>query len=372
MSNFYVSPWRDSKLSRIRGPVSIGRLLGISGWSLLVCAVFCLCACSPFASFSQSQTQVEQNVNGFGTAANHVHSLLALPTQNLVLATHYGLYRSANDGKSWSGPNSTMSNMMVYSLSSSPIDQQHLYVLAEHSLPTQTGGIGLYTSEDGGVTWKFTLPATTTGNMYTVVAGNRSANEVYAYVEAKGAQGLLVSQDGGMHFSSPGTLPFGSILGIVPLPGKPGQVLVYSNDGVARSSDGGAHWQIVNSFSAAVYNMSVSGSSSTLYASGDQGIFVSRDAGKSFTLVDENDHYSALTAVSGQPNLVYGKTGRLIYKSVNGGSTWKALPALQGNLENLVPDPQTPSRLFLSLSYPSGVEIYDAQSGSWSSLTPKA
>lgn len=334
--------------------------------------VLLLSACSSTANISQSSVPVTQNVNGFGTAANHVHAMLALPSQVLVLATHYGLYRSTNDGKNWSGPNATMNNMMVSSLSSSPLDLQHLYVLAEHSLSTQSGGVGLYASVDGGVSWKFVSQATVTGKMYTAVAGNRSANEVYAYVPTKGGHGLLVSEDGGQHFSSPGALPFGQILGIQPLPGKPGQVLVYSNDGVARSSDGGAHWQMVKSFNAAVYNMSTGGVNSTIYASGDQGIFTSQDGGKSFTLVDANDHYSALTATPNQAETVYGKTGRSIYKSMDGGHTWKALPQVQGNLENLVPDPQTPSRLFLSLSYPSGVQMYNAQNGSWSSLTPKA
>ena len=372
MHGFYKASQNGHHLRRISVFFNAKCVLHIPVVSLVVCIILCLSACSSFTNSGQAQTPVEQNVNGFGTAANHVHALLVLPRQSLLLATHYGLYRSADDGKSWIGPNSIMGNMMVSSLSSSILDQQHIYVLVEHSLSIQTGGIGLYTSVDGGVTWKLTSPSPKTGKMYTVVAGNRSANEVYAYVPSKGAQGLLVSQDRGANFLSPGTLPFGRILGILPLPGKPGQLLVYSNDGVAHSADAGKHWQIVNSFSSGVYNMSASGASSTIYASGDQGIFASHDAGKSFALVDENDHYSALTAVPGQPEIVYGKTGRLIYKSVNGGSSWKALPSLQGNLENLVPDPQAPALLFLSLSYPSGVAIYNGQSGSWSSLTPKA
>jgi hypothetical protein len=367
MSGFYALPQRSMGLTRNYKSAR-------AGWLLLSLSlvVLLLSACSSTTSANQTPTPVAQNVNGFGTAANHVHAMLALPGQVLVLATHYGLYRSTNDGKNWSGPNATLSNMMASSLSSSPLAAQHLYVLAEHSLTTQSGGVGLYSSVDGGASWKFASQATVTGKMYTAIAGNRSANEVYAYVPTKGANGLLVSQDGGQHFASPGALPFGSILGILPLPGKPGQVLVYSNDGVASSSDGGAHWQVVNSFSAAVYNMSTGGANSIIYASGDQGIFASHDGGKSFTLVDANDHYSALTAAPNQAGTVYGKTGRLIYKSIDSGHTWKVLPKIQGNLENLVPDPQTPSHLFLSLSYPSGVEMYNAQNGSWSSLTPKA
>src|SRR5260370_23085652 len=40
-------------------------------------------------------------VNGFGTAANHVHSLLVLPSHMLIHATHYGLFRSQDGGVSW-------------------------------------------------------------------------------------------------------------------------------------------------------------------------------------------------------------------------------------------------------------------------------
>ncbi|GER87080.1 hypothetical protein KDW_12420 [Dictyobacter vulcani] len=82
--------------------------------------------------------------------------------------------------------------------------------------------------------------------------------------------------------------------------------------------------------------------------------------------------YSALIAAPGQPDLLYGKTGRMIYKSIDGGKSWKTLPQIKGNLENLVPDPQTATRLFLSLSYPSEVYQFDQQAGAWTSLTPKA
>ena len=36
-----------------------------------------------------------------------------------------------------------------------------------------------------------------------------------------------------------GTLPFGSIQGLLALPGAPGTLLVYGYEGIARSSDGG-------------------------------------------------------------------------------------------------------------------------------------
>src|SRR5947207_13627113 len=46
-------------------------------------------------------TPAHERVNGFGTTLNHPHSLLALPDNVLLLATHYGLFRSADAGSSW-------------------------------------------------------------------------------------------------------------------------------------------------------------------------------------------------------------------------------------------------------------------------------
>ena len=58
-----------------------------------------LAGCSGLAG-EDTQSQ-PMNVNFFGTAANHVHSLISLPNNVLVLATHYGLFRSADGGQHW-------------------------------------------------------------------------------------------------------------------------------------------------------------------------------------------------------------------------------------------------------------------------------
>lgn len=366
---------KNSSVSRLGGTRSETKVttlsLRFSIVSLFLCIfILLLSACG--TANQPNTAPLAQKVNVFGSAANHVHAMLAMGDHVLVVGTHYGLFRSADSGKSWSGPNVSLNDMMTSSLASSSLNQQRLYVLAEHSLSSQTGVIGLYSSSDQGATWHLMSSAADTGKMYTVVAGNRSADEVYAYVPTKGANGLLISKDGGQHFTSSGTLPFGRILGLLALPNKPGELLVYSNDGAARSSDGGVHWDVIKSFDSSVYNMSTGGPNSPIYAASDAGIYASQDDGKHFEQVYASGHYSALTAVPGQPKIVYGKTAQAIYKSTDGGHTWQTLPHIQGNLENLVPDPQADSRLFLSLSYPCGVYLFDQQNASWSSLTPKA
>jgi photosystem II stability/assembly factor-like uncharacterized protein len=341
------------------------------------CLFMLLSACNVpgFVSNNTQLTSAQMNVNGFGTAANHGHSLLALPNKVLLVATHFGLYRSTDDGKHWSGPDKTMGDMMTYSLVSSPLDPQRLYVLAELTYSGESGVEGLYTSTDAGASWQLAASAKAVGKMFLVVAGNRSVNEVYAYEQNLGNPvRFLVSQDGGRHFTSPGTtLPFGRIQGILPIPNEPSQLLIYSNDGgVARSTDGGVHWHVLPGFDASVFSMTTGDQKSPIYADSDAGIYVSRDEGQSFQLVYAKSSYSALTAVPGEPEMVYGKTGRMIYKSVDGGHTWNALPQIKGNLEDLALDPDNTSRLFLSLSYPMEVYELDPQNSVWISLTPKA
>lgn len=329
-----------------------------------------LSACGSNSSSNPPTPQV-QNVNGFGTAANHGHSLVALPDHTLLLATHFGLYRSANSGNTWSGPNQTIGQMMTSSLSASSLNNQHVYMLVEQSLAGQSGTVGLYTSTDEGKSWQLAVSADTTGKMFTAVAGNRSPDEVYAYVATKGANGLLVSEDAGKHFTSPGALPFGRILGILPVRNVPGTVLVYGTDGAALSTDAGAHWMVVKGFDSSVYSMTMGGPGSPIYASSESGIFVSQDGGKSFKQVSTESR-TALTAVTGEPQWLYGKTGQQVYKSLDGGHTWKALPEIKGNLQDLVPDPRNGADLYLSLSYPTAMYLYNDKSSSWTSLTPRA
>ncbi|HAT45077.1 MAG TPA: hypothetical protein DCS90_08225, partial [Ktedonobacter sp.] len=69
-------------------------------------------------------------------------------------------------------------------------------------------------------------------SIYLEEPGNDTPDEVYIYLPDLGALGLRVSLDAGQHFSSTGTLPFGSILGLLAVPGAPGQLLAYSGDGL--------------------------------------------------------------------------------------------------------------------------------------------
>jgi photosystem II stability/assembly factor-like uncharacterized protein len=358
----------------------VKKIMGWLPYLGLICMMGLFSACSTGSSApatQQTPASIAVNVNGFGTAANHVHSLLALPNHVLVLATHYGLFRSEDDGATWikvaAGNNQLMQGLMTYSLGYSPVNPQRMYVLTQVAVNPHTGTLGLYTSADQGKTWKLAIATAniTPGAIYLEEPGNDTPDEVYIYLPDLGALGLKVSLDAGQHFSNTGTLPFGNILGLLAVPGAPGQLLAYSGDGLARSSDGGAHWQVVKGINGGIEDMATAGPHSPIYASGDEGIFSSLDGGKSFKLVAPQINYASLTVSPLESRYVYGKTGLAVYQSSNGGRTWSALPHISGNLAVLAADPSNVSMVYLSLSYPTAIYQLQQNHAGWHSLTPQ-
>ena len=340
-----------------------------------------LVACSGGGSTGGTQPPANatpQAVNGFGVAANHVHSLIALPSHVLVMATHYGIFRSQDNGATWQevagGPGQLMSGLMTYALSYSPLDPQRLYVLTQIATIPHSGTLGLYTSADGGKTWKLsiTTASITNSSIFTEAAGNDNPNEVYIYLSDLGALGLKVSLDNGQHFSSTGTLPFGLIFGVLPIPGAPGQLLVYGSSGMARSTDGGNHWQVFKGITGGITDVTTAGPRSPIYASGDAGVYSSLDGGKTFKLMYSQASFASLTVSPVQPQVIYGKTGLAIYRSEDGGRTWNPLPHISGNLAVLAADPTDASEVYLSLSYPTALYRLNQGGKEWASLTPPA
>ena len=345
---------------------------------LLSLLMLFVAACGGGSSSTGQATGVPTQVpvNGFGSAANHTHAMLALPGNVLVLATHYGLFRSADGGTTWKevagGPNQLMYGSMAYSLGVSPFNPQRLYVLTQIAL-TAHATLGLYTSTDQGQTWKLASAAPTgfSSVFFLEAPGNDNPNEVYIYRNDLGNLGLQVSMDDGQHFSSAGTLPFGNILGLQPIPNAPGHLLAYGDSGIARSTDGGIHWQILKGITGGVSDMAMSGPNSPIYASGDAGIMVSQDGGASFKLVNSQASYAALAVSPTQPQVLYGKTGLSTYRSTNGGQTWQPLPHINGNLAVFAINPGNASQVYLSLSYPSAVYQLAQNDTTWHSLTPQ-
>ncbi len=345
-----------------------------------------LAACNSTSGNTQTPNPTQAPVNGFGVASNHVHALLALPNHVLVLATHYGTFRSENSGQTWTqvsgGNNQLMQGVMDFSLVTSPFNVQRLYLLTQPSVTGHPSGVlGLYTSADQGRTWQL---VNKTANFTSAldgipfaVAGNDTPDEVYIYVRTLSTNGLKVSHDNGQHFTDTGTLPFGNITNMIAIPGAPGQLLIYGSDGMARSTDSGKHWQVTPAITSSIFTMVTAGPHSPIYASGDEGTYVSKDEGKTFTHLNQ-DYHPQLVASPSQPQVIYSHSYIHITRSSDGGKTWSDLPTLKsnnssaGSYSNIAVDADNVSKVYLSISYPTEVYSLEQGNATWLSLTPKA
>ncbi|EFH87019.1 hypothetical protein [Ktedonobacter racemifer] len=345
--------------------------------SLCILMALVLASCSGTGNdTTTSNAQTAQKVNVFGTAANHPHSLLAFANHTLLLATHYGLFRTTDDGASWKmvagGPGQAMEGLMSYSMVSSPVDSQRIYALAQPTDKSSKGTPGLYTSSDQGQTWQLSIAARklTPSTLFLAQAGATSANEVYVYINTLGSHGLLVSLDGGKNFQAAGELPFGSLSSLLALPGEKHVLLAGSSDGLARSEDDGQHWTKLQN-TGGIYELATGGNNGPIYASGDDGVYASQDHGKTFQQVYSAAAINSLSVSSQQPLTLYGKTGTSLYRSSDGGKSWSKLPPLQGNYFNVVAHPGDAGEVYISLSYPVAIYRFDQASQHWTSLTPK-
>jgi len=118
----------------------------------------------------------------------------------------------------------------------------------------------------------------------------------------------------------------------------------------------------------------------TIYAgTAGGGVFKSSDGGDSWSATGlTNAYVRSLVVDPGSPSTVYAATASGMYKSTNAGSSWvfasAGLPS-GSSCYGLAIDPTTPSTLYTSLSYRSGVYtiygVYKTTNGgaSWSSVS---
>src|SRR5262249_47142827 len=236
---------------------------------LLVCSwlVLFLAACGDARSPSAALTDPQ----------NHLHDLLALSgaPQTVLLATHLGLYRSTDRGRTWKevagGAGQPMDGLMTYKLAQSPVDPQRLYCLAlSRTTAAAVPGSGLYTSVNGGQTWKLATALVNfpTHNVYTVGVGSSGPEQVYAILPALGSGGVYVSDDAGGRWRALPHAPTDAVTGIRGDPSHVGHLFLWSaTDGLFESPNGGHSWKAASGVKGGVYAVAIA--QSTIYASSD-------------------------------------------------------------------------------------------------------
>ncbi len=167
--------------------------------------------------------------------------------------TDGSLWTSRDSGAKWTRVVNTVVGPLVYDFALDP--RTPGIVLAA------TGAAAVVRSTDDGATWTAAATGLPAGaKAFSIAFDPGSPDDVYTIVGAPSADGqfccpgadyaLYVSGDGGGHWKSSGlSLPAKVAwwsLQIVPVPGRPGAVLVRAGDVLYRTLDRGASWQPVD------------------------------------------------------------------------------------------------------------------------------
>ncbi len=232
---------------------------------------------------SQNQQKISRSTNKgnsftvLGTGINEpsCSSVLTTQTGSVLVGTQKGIYRSTNNGDSWSkvaGPSELQGDTTVSSFTKSGAT---LYA-ATNSNQIFPAKARLLRSTDDGLTW------------------------------SKGSS----------------TLDSVSIYKIIAMPN--GTVVARTSNGVRATTNGGDSWSTLGFYNNSIYDVAVSTDGILYICYNQDGLYRSTDNGASWSKISTPAFGSGTIAVNPSGHLFIGNDQT--YRSTDHGTTWKALP----------------------------------------------
>lgn len=222
----------------------------------------------------------------------HTHAALLVPSTGVALVGHHGgLLRSADSGESWQPVAGVEGDVLA--LAGAPVAETPLF------LATSTG---VMSSRDAGLTWE-TLPLPRPDARVTALAvGEGDPAPLYANVAGAG---LFRTTDSRNWELVGGGLPE-TVAALAWRPGSFSALYAAApGDGILASGDGGQTWGSASGV--------LNGALPTLAV---RSLAVDPNSGDQFTMADG-------TILAG---VMYAGTDLGLFKSVDGGSSWTAMP----------------------------------------------
>ena len=213
--------------------------------------------------------------------------------------------------------------------------------------------LGLFRSEDRGLTWRLAAPPFSREEVHGVV-GDPKVGVLHV---ATHGQGLLTSRDGGRTWSAAsGRLPGRDVHALALDPRSPSILYVWvAGTGLLRSDDAGRHWSNVAGADtlADVEGLAVHPEKSDrLYAATAKGLWLSEDGGKHWALPDDRllHRVAGVAFAPWRPGLLAATTLEGTFVGRDDGTGWEPLPpapAWWGLPIGLAFLPDLPDRLFV-------------------------
>lgn len=219
---------------------------------------------------------------------------------------------------------------------------------------------GIYKSTNSGTSWNDLTNGMGISQIYFLSAGNTVNDKVFCGLQDNGSK-LMENQTWSEHIGGDG---FGSIIDYVDSNTMYGSI--YSGN-VYKTTDNGANWNTictdqgtgVNASSSFYTNFTMNPTDHKTLLIGKAQVYKTINAGVSWTQlgVITNAQLSqnwAITYAPSNTQVIYAANDVNLYKTTNGGLTWKTLTNPQGYISSIALDPLNAQKFWIVYSYAYG------------------
>lgn len=260
-----------------------------------------------------------------------------------------GVFRSTDDGQSWSAANKGIENLNVDAI-----------VIAGSVVYAAVGGTGIAKSTDDGANW--TLVTGAPGSM-----GVTSLAIAGTYLYAGTFDGVFRSSNGGATWKAMNTGLTNKAVSKIAAYGLNVFVLTYGS-GIFASADTGATWKAANN---GIENKLITGLApvgSTMYiTTSSYGMYKTTDGGATWTALPFNFSLMSATSLSVSGTTMYAAYYGDLFRSTDNGTTWKTLAKMGSgvNFRNINSVAVTPTAIIAGMDI-NGVFRTTNDGANWS------
>ncbi|MGB3949278.1 MAG: T9SS type A sorting domain-containing protein [Bacteroidia bacterium] len=224
-----------------------------------------------------------------------------------------GILKSINNGATWSGTSTGLTNLQVYSIAHDGT-----------TMVSGTYGGGVFKSTDSGANWVAINNGLTTTAVNAVAI---SGTTLYAGTQSNnGNGGIFVSTNSGANWTLVNNgLPSNVYVLSIAVNGS--TVYIGTGDGVFMSTNNGVSWMAMNNGLSNLYVNALAVNGSTMYAGTNVGVFQSLNNGASWSLVHSSALVTSIVINGSSVFSGWGATGGLsggVDISTNSGGNWSA------------------------------------------------